>query len=219
MISSQPFLASWSGGKDACLAFHLALAAGHRPVALINMLNETGERSRSHGLSPALLNAQAAALGLPLLTGSATWAGYETEFVARLVEARDLHGATAAVFGDIDLQPHRDWEEMVCARAGLSPLLPLWQRNRRELVEEMVDSGIVARIVSCNATLGPDFLGRAIDRPLIAELEALGIDACGENGEYHTVVLDAPAFNAAIAVRQGARQRHGDYWFLDLSLA
>lgn len=214
-----PFVASWSGGKDSCHALQLALVAGHRPVALLNMLNETGERSRSHGLTPALLQAQATALGLPLLTGSASWGDYEAEFIARMVEARERHGARAAVFGDIDLQPHRDWEEMVCAQASITPLLPLWQRSRRELVEEMVESGIVAHIVSCHATMGPDFLGRAIDRALLAELEALGIDACGENGEYHTAVLDAPAFAAPLAVRHGTRQRHGDYWFLDLSLA
>ncbi|TJZ73001.1 diphthine--ammonia ligase [Chitiniphilus eburneus] len=217
-MTPLPFLCSWSGGKDSCHALHAALAAGHRPVALLNMLNETGERSRSHGLSPALLRAQADALGLPLLTGSATWQGYEAEFVARLIEARDGHGARAAVFGDIDLQAHRDWEEQVCARAGIEALLPLWQRPRRALVEEMITDGIRAVIVSCNAQLGPGFLGRAIDAATLDALEAAGVDACGENGEYHTAVLDAPTFARPLAVRQGEAQCHGGYWFLPLTL-
>ncbi|WP_026263107.1 diphthine--ammonia ligase [Chitiniphilus shinanonensis] len=218
-MTALPFLCSWSGGKDSCHALHAALAAGHRPVALLNMLDETGERSRSHGLPPALLRAQADALGLPLLTGRASWQGYEAEFVARLGEARDHYGARAAVFGDIDLQAHRDWEEQVCQRTGLSALLPLWQHPRRALVEEMIASGLRAVIVSCNAQLGPDFLGRVLDAATLDALEAAGVDACGENGEYHTAVLDTPAFARPLAVRQGRPQCHGDYWFLPLAPA
>ncbi|BCL76988.1 ATP pyrophosphatase [Jeongeupia sp. HS-3] len=214
-----PIVASWSGGKDSCLALHRAIAAGHAPVALITMLDETGARSRSHGIPPAILTLQAAALGVPLITGNAGWSDYEAEFVARLGRARDDFGARAAVFGDIDLQAHRDWEEMVCARTELGALLPLWQQDRRALVEEMIDSGIRAMIVSCNEALGPDFLGRSIDAQTLADLDAAGVDVCGENGEYHTLVLDAPRFAAPLDVVCGEKQLHGSYWFIELAPA
>ncbi|MBM3115744.1 diphthine--ammonia ligase [Jeongeupia naejangsanensis] len=211
-----PIVGSWSGGKDSCLAFHRAVAAGHEPVALITMLDETGERSRSHGIPPILLRQQAAALGVPLITGDASWSDYEAEFILRLARARDEFGAQAAVFGDIDLQAHRDWEEMVCKRTGLAAQLPLWQQDRRALVGEMIACGIRTMIVSCNEALGPDFLGRIIDAQTVADLDAAGVDVCGENGEYHTLVLDAPRFAAPLSVTTGEKQRHGHYWFIEL---
>ncbi|GHD62515.1 diphthine--ammonia ligase [Jeongeupia chitinilytica] len=214
-----PIVGSWSGGKDSCLAFHRAVAAGHEPVALITMLDETGSRSRSHGIPPILLRQQAAALGVPLITGDASWSDYEAEFILRLARARDEFGAQAAVFGDIDLQAHRDWEEMVCKRTGLTAHLPLWQQDRRALVEEMIATGIRTMIVSCNETLGPDFLGRIIDAQTVADLDAAGVDVCGENGEYHTLVLDAPRFAAPLRVTTGEKQLHGHYWFIELEPA
>lgn len=216
LIPGTPFVCSWSGGKDSALAFHRAVRAGLRPVALLTMLQEDGARSRSHGLRPEVLDAQAEALGLPLLRGHATWDGYEASFIDQLRRAKAL-GAEAAVFGDIDLQPHRDWEEKVCGEAGLTPLLPLWLEPRRKLVDEWLAAGFRARLVAVReGRLPREFLGRILNLPLVAEIEALGCDACGEAGEYHTVVEDGPGFRSALHLEPGAIHRSQDVWTLDL---
>ncbi len=217
LIPGTPFVCSWSGGKDSALAFHRAVKAGLRPVGLLTMFKEDGERSRSHGLRPEVLTAQAAALGLPLIEGHATWDGYEATFIEKLEEAKAL-GAEAIVFGDIDLQPHRDWEEKVCETADLTPLLPLWLEPRRKLVDELFREGFKARIVALReGRLPVDFLGRMLDPALVDLIEAHGCDACGEEGEYHSVVVDGPGFATALSLEAGEVTRVLDVWGIDLT--
>lgn len=206
---------SWSGGKDSCYALMKAMEAGYEPVVLVNMMNETGQRSRSHGLPHAILSRQAAAIGIPLITRNASWADYQTLFVDALIEAKESFGAELVVFGDIDLQEHRDWEEMVCAAAGLKAVLPLWQEDRLLLVRQMLAGGIHTIIVSCNEQMGQPFLGKALDLALVEELVAQGIDPCGENGEFHTMVIDTPIFRNRIGYSSGQPIAHANYWFLD----
>ncbi len=143
-MNARPALVSWSGGKDSALAMWRARRQGWEPVALFNMLAAREERSRSHGLAPAVLAAQAQALGLPLVTARADWSDYEAVFIATLRD--EARRAEAVVFGDIDLDAHREWEEKVCHAAGLEAVLPLWQQPRRALVDEMIATGFVARI-------------------------------------------------------------------------
>lgn len=205
---------SWSGGKDSCYAMMLAKAAGQQPVALLNMMNENGKISRSHGLPLDLILQQSAALELPIGAVPASWEDYERCFTAALRQVVEMDGVEAAVFGDIDLQEHRDWEEKVCAAAGIQALLPLWKQPRRRLVEDMLKSGIRTMIVSCNTHLGPGFLGRIMDLQLLEELEAKGVDVAGENGEFHTLVIDCPLFKAPLEVGPYTKVQHGDYHFL-----
>src|SRR3712207_9137366 len=94
---------SWSGGKDSCFATMQALAQGYRPVVLLNVLNEEGKRSRSHGIPSAVLQAQAAAAGRPLHLIAASWQDYEQQFTAALQLPRERHQLAYAVLGDIDL--------------------------------------------------------------------------------------------------------------------
>ncbi|MGC8808310.1 MAG: diphthine--ammonia ligase [Thiomonas sp.] len=193
-------LASFSGGKDAMLAVQRARAQGLEVRWLLAMLEETGARLRSHGVPLALLQAQADALGLELLTAAASWDDYQAVFVAQL-QALAARGAQAAVFGDIDLQPHREWEEQVCAQAGLRALLPLWGEPRRALVDAFLAQGWRARVVCTDSRhLDDAFCGREFDADFVASLPA-GVDACGENGEFHTFVFDGPAFARPVAHR------------------
>ena len=206
-------LCSWSGGKDSCFALMQAIQPGHTLKVLLNVLNEEGRISRSHGIPAAILQAQAAAASLPIHLISSSWDEYEQHFTAALTKLKEEYQLTHAVFGDIDLQPHRDWEEKVCARAGLTAVLPLWQQNRKALVMQMLEAGIETIIVSCNEVMGERFIGRLITPALVDELEAMGIDACGENGEYHTLVLDCPLFSKRINVAVTEKIQHGNYWF------
>lgn len=188
---------SWSGGKDSMLALHRALAAGVSVEVLLAMFDEGGERSRSHAIPPQLMRAQADALGIELVVGRAGWADYEAVFSARLREFA-ARGISHGLFGDIDLQPHRDWEEKVCAAAGLRAELPLWQEPRRALVDELLALGYRARVVCVDARfLDASFCGREFDAAFLADLPE-GVDACGENGEFHTFVFDGPCFARAV---------------------
>lgn len=209
-------LCSWSGGKDSCFALMQAIHIGYKPKVLINVLNEEGKISRSHGIPSPILQAQAAATGLPVHLVSSSWNEYEQHFSNALSVLKEQYQLTYAVFGDIDLQAHRDWEEKVCANAGLTAVLPLWKQDRKQLVLQMLKAGIETMIVSCNEVMGERFLGCIISPALIEELETMGIDACGENGEYHTLVLDCPLFNARINVSVERKLLHDKYWFTEL---
>lgn len=210
------FFASWSGGKDSCFAVMSAIQSGYKPGVLLNMMNEHGLISRSHGIPRHILQQQSESASIPLETRSASWAEYESVFVDALMSLREKYHVQVAVFGDIDLEPHREWEEKVCARAGLVPLLPLWQQPRKSLVMQMIQAGIRAHIVSCNHVMGPQFLGRLVDEKLVDELEAIGVDPCGENGEYHTLVVDCPLFRFPVQVSFGRSLSHDNYWFVEM---
>ena len=212
------FLTSWSGGKDSALAFLRARQSGAMPVGLLNMLAENGERSRSHGLPVAVLRAQAAVLGLPMAFGQATWHDYESVWVQQTrTLAQDL-SASHVVFGDIDLQAHRDWEEQVCAQVGVQAWLPLWQASRMDLLHEMLQLGMRALIVSARADC-VDLLGETLSHAVIRSLIERGADACGEYGEYHTCVLDMPGFAQPLNVRLGDKEISPEgYGFLRVDL-
>ena len=212
-------LCSWSGGKDSCFALMQAITNGYKPAVLLNVLNEAGKISRSHGIPAAILQQQADAAGLPIHLISSSWGNYENNFTTALQLLQQNYAVQYAVFGDIDLQPHRDWEEKVCTTAGLTALLPLWQQDRKTLVQQMITAGIKTIIVSCNETLGKNFLGRLIDNTCVADLEKAGVDVCGENGEFHTLVLDCPLFKQPLQVNCAAKILHEKYWFTQLETA
>jgi diphthine-ammonia ligase len=208
------FMTSWSGGKDSCYAMMKAVASGLKPKVLLNMMNENGQVSRSHGLPLYILKQQAAKMSLPIATIPATWNDYESKFIGALQNLKKEYSLDAAVFGDIDLQPHRDWEEKVCKAAGLKAILPLWQQDRVELVKEMIESGIQTMIVSCNTQMGEYYLGKIMTLELAEELETKGIDPCGENGEFHTMVMNCPLFSDAVTLPEFTTKTYNDYCFI-----
>ncbi|MGX7666825.1 Dph6-related ATP pyrophosphatase [Flavobacterium pedocola] len=205
---------SWSGGKDSCYAMMKAVADGLTPKVALNMMNENGKVSRSHGLPLVILKQQAQKMQLPLEAVPATWGDYEAEFIKTLNYLKAEFNLDAAVFGDIDLQPHRDWEEKVCDASSLRAVLPLWQQDRLTLVHEMIDAGIETMIVSCNTQMGESYLGKILTKELAQELESKGIDACGENGEFHTLVVNCPLFSERIKLPEYTTKTYNDYCFV-----
>ncbi len=192
--------ASFSGGKDSCLALWRARRAGLQVRALINVLEETGARNRSHGVPRSLLRAQADALDCELVTPAASWQDYEAQFTAVLRELRS-QGTEIAIFGDIDLQAHREWEEKVCAVAGLTAYLPLWQEPRELIAQEVLREGFEAYVVCTDSRyLADEFCGRRYDALFLKDLP-VGVDACGENGEFHTFVFNGPMFRQPVPCR------------------
>lgn len=219
--NGNPYFVSWSGGKDACLAAWIASGCGqHRPSALLTMLAEDSSCTRGHNLPVPVVRAQAESIGTKLLARPTTWDGYEATFLGALAELR-AEGVTDGVFGDIDLDPHREWVERVCGSAGVVAHEPLWQERRRTLLAHFLDAGFEAIVVAVRDGCGldADVLGRTLDERLIAEFEAAGIDACGEEGEYHTLVVDGPLFERRIDVVTGEPYAFDGHQLLGLALA
>ncbi len=212
------FIASFSGGKDSVLALYKAMKAGEA-IGLIVMMEEEGERSRSHGMPPELIQAQADSIGLPVYTAAASWSDYEKVFIRLLEKAKD-QGAEVLVTGDLDMPAHGCWHDKVTKAAGLKLGMPLWEMNHREAVEEFINLGFETIIVTVNLSLGmrEDDLGRVLTHEYVKELEARGIDPCGEGGEFHTTVIDGPLFKHAISVRKCNIIKDGEYAFLPLEL-
>jgi diphthine-ammonia ligase len=209
---------SWSGGKDGCLALHRAKAGGMDVCYLANTVDEDGRRSRSHGISSAVIRRQAEALGIPVFQQPTGQDDYEEKFVGMLKYFKS-RGIGGGVFGDIDFTDHREWNERVCASAGMIPYLPLWQEDQRRLVGEFIDAGYVAVVVTVKASiLGKEFLGRRLDRKLLADIAGLGrgITPCGEAGEFHTLVIDGPLFNQRLEITKSEKVTHGEHHFLEI---
>ena len=189
---------SWSGGKDSCLALFRAMSQGYKPKMLFTMFSIVNDVSSAHRLNEDIIKAQVNALALESTIGRAKFEDYEAVFVRNL-EAFKSQDIQYGIFGDIDLDEHRKWEETVCEKAQMTAVLPLWQEDREKLVKEFIDLGFKARIVVVNKTMmSPEFLGRDLSHELLEEIEKTGADVCGENGEYHTVVYDGPLFKTPL---------------------
>jgi uncharacterized protein (TIGR00290 family) len=209
---------SWSGGKDGCLALYRAKAAGMDVRYLANMVTADGQRSCSHGISAAVIERQAEALGIPIAQCRTTGETYESEFI-KLLQDFKRDGIEGGVFGDIDFEPHREWIARVCAGAGVTPHLPLWQEDQAKLLEEFLDAGFTAVVVAVRADLlGKEALGRIVNREFLAYLEGLekGITPCGEAGEFHTLVIDGPLFQKRLEIIETEKVSRGDHHFLEI---
>ena len=209
------FVCSWSGGKDACLAFHRAVTAGGVPRALVCLARESGEATLTHGMPIALVRAQAERLGLPLDVCPGSWHDYGLVWTQALQRQREA-GVEAAVFGDLHITRHRDWERQICRGLGLRPLQPLWRQSSRALARELLATRTRALIACLMAErLDTSFLGQQITPALLKALEAAGVDPFGEHGEYHTLVTDSALFSSPIDAEPTGRYLYDGHWYLD----
>ena len=210
------YAASWSGGKDSCLACWKAMAQGLKVSHLLNFVNRDSARAMSHGLDAGILSLQAQAMQLPIIQPRVTWETYEVGFKAALEELK-LKGVTGLITGDIYLQPHKDWIDRVCGEAGTEAVLPLWGMDTAQLLTDFIDAGFKATVVSVKTEiLGREWLGRPVDSKLAAELHQLNVDPCGEAGEFHTFVYDGPLFRKPIKIISSSSVMRDERWFLDI---
>jgi len=205
---------SWSGGKECALATHRAISQGHQVLYLVNFISEDGERSRSHGIKASVLALQAEAIGIPLIQVPTSWENYEQNFKEVVRELKDK-GIEGGVFGDMDLEEHREWVERVCSETGIKAFLPLWGTEADELVDELLKLGFKAMVIA--TILEEDLLGKVLDKALVSQIAKLGSHPCGERGEYHTFVTAGPIFKRAIKVIQGEKGKRDNAWFLEVS--
>jgi uncharacterized protein (TIGR00290 family) len=208
---------SWSGGKESTFACYRAISMGNEVLFLLNMALADGKRSMSHGIRSELLIAQSEAIGIPLIQRKTTWNNYEKDFKEEILHLKKF-GIKGIVFGDIDIQEHRDWDERICNELKVEPILPLWGQERGLLLENFIKMGFKAVIVTVNAKLlDQNLLNRCVDNQLIKDLSKIqNIDLCGERGEYHTFVFDGPSFKKQIKLIESEKILKEGYWFLDI---
>jgi uncharacterized protein (TIGR00290 family) len=216
----RKILLSWSTGKDSAWALHVLRQQGRYEIAgLVTTINSAFDRVAMHSTRRALLEMQAEAAGLPLITALLPWpcsnADYELA-MKRVCDQAIADGVTAVAFGDLFLTDVRAYRERQLAGTGLEPLFPIWDRPTDELAREMVSSGLRARLVCVDPKqLSPDFVGRDFDQALLNDLPA-GVDACGENGEFHSFVYAGPMFSQEIPVMPGEKVERDGFWFCDV---
>lgn len=228
-----PLVLNWSSGKDAALAYSLLQNSGQYKVTkLLTTLNEEHERIVMHGVREALLDAQAERMALPLvkvkLPTVPTDDAYKEAMQNTLLGLKK-EGIHTTAFGDIFLEDLKQYREEQLAQAGFGAVFPLWKMDTRELVARVEDAGIEAVMICVNEKfLGKEFLGRKIGRDLLRDLPP-NVDPCGENGEFHTFVINAPFFSTAVPAKMGEivykaytpadddkDKWHTGFYFLDL---
>lgn len=216
-------LLSWSGGKDSALALHaLRQDPAVEVVGLLTSVTRDYGRISIHGVRRALLDAQRERLGIPLfevaLVAGCTNDEYEAAFHSALAAIRRAYPQVTHIgFGDLFLEDVRAYRERLLAGTGFAPLFPLWGLDTTALARRFVTQGFLARLVCVDTTLlDGAFAGREFDARLLADLPE-GVDPCGENGEFHTFVSDAPCFSAPVAYTPGeVVLRDGRFMFCDL---
>lgn len=206
----------WSGGKDSSLALYKVLQEGqYVVVGMITTLNKKYRRISMHGVREALLEKQAAAIGIPLIK---MWVPDEPDndtyerVLMSVYEELKNKGITTVIFGDIFLQDLRHYRERLLANIELHAYFPLWGYNTQHLITEFIELGFHT-LTCCISTpnLSKDFLGREVDADFINALPQ-GVDPCGENGEFHTFCYDGPLFNTPVSFD------HGEHTFSPLSV-
>jgi uncharacterized protein (TIGR00290 family) len=184
---------------------------------LLNTISDRYDRVRFHGTPKDFVCTQAIALDLPLLQWSTSDDDYEKSYLEALFELK-RRGVRGMVFGDIFPEAHRDWGVRMCQAAGLEWLHPLYGLDTQDVMEECLSVGFKATIVSgrpdilsaaqMGLSMGPEFLRWAAGQP--------GLDVCGENGEYHTIVTDGPIFHQRIEITESEPMQVNGHWFLDV---
>jgi len=211
---------SWSGGKDSALALHaLLMDPAVEVCGLITTATSGYDRVSMHGVRTALVTAQADAVGLPVhwvhIPPSASNEEYEGamhEGLRVLVSS----GVDSVAFGDLFLQDVREYRERMVAAVGIRPLFPIWGRDTRSLARRFIRDGFRATLVCVDPRqLDVSHCGSAYDDALLDAFPA-NVDPCGENGEFHTFVSDAPMFSAPIAAQRGDVVERSGFVFCDL---
>ena len=207
MSETTRVVMNWSSGKDAALAYHvLAHSGNYRVASLLTTLSAEHDRVFMHGIREKLLDMQAERMGQPLLKvklpASPDDAIYKQAMLQTLTGMKE-QGITVAAYGDIFLEDLKQYREQQLAQVGMAGLFPLWKKNTKDLVRQVEDAGIEAIVVCVNEKyLGKEYLGKKIDTAFLNSLPG-NVDPCGENGEFHTFVYNAPFFSAPIPITIG----------------
>lgn len=217
-------LLSWSSGKDSAWCLHVLRQKRDIEVTgLLTTFNQDADRVAMHAVRRELVRRQAKAAGLPLVEVELPWPcsneEYESAMAESLAIARDDLGVSAVAFGDLFLEDIRRYRDRQLEHWGFEGLYPIWHEPTRKLAMRMIDCGIGAVLTCVDPNQCPaEFAGRSFDRQLLGELPA-SVDPCGENGEFHTFVFDAPAFERPIPIAVGETVERDGFVFADVVLS
>jgi uncharacterized protein (TIGR00290 family) len=211
---------SWSSGKDCAWTLHLLRQRPNIQIAaLLTTFNSAANRVAMHAVRRALVEAQADRTGIALWAVELPWPCSNLEYEDRMravCQRATAEGITAIAFGDLFLQDVRNYRVRQLQGTGLEPLFPVWQIATEQLSREMIAAGVKAKITCVDpAKLAKSFAGQDYDYRLLQTLPP-EIDPCGENGEFHTFVYDAPVFCGPIAVPTGEVLERDGFVFADL---
>ncbi len=198
----------WSGGKESALACHRLMAQGHQ-IAILATFILDGWPSLCHPLS--MMSLQSEALEIPHMTLKVA-EPYREAYRHSILGLIRTEGIQGIATGDIWIEDHRRWMEDVCDGLGIRVIMPLWNQNTRDILDAVVSNGYRPVFTCVKASwFDEDWLGRQLDERRIQALRSLherfGIDLCGENGEYHTMVLDGPIFKRSIRIEEFTVER------------
>jgi uncharacterized protein (TIGR00290 family) len=213
-------LLSWSSGKDSAWALHLLRQrVDVEVVALLTTFNSAADRVAMHAVRRALVKMQAERAGLPLWEVELPWPCSNSDYECRMravVDRARAEEIDAVAFGDLFLEDIRAYRVKQLEGTGLEPLFPVWGIPTNELAQQMIAGGVRAKLTCVDPRkLDASFAGRDYDESLLRELPA-GVDPCGENGEFHTCVYEAPVFSSPLAVRDGEVVHRDGVVFSDL---
>jgi diphthine-ammonia ligase len=196
------FAMSWTGGKDSSLALYEA----SKSVGVIDCLITFApgqEKLLAHSIDFMAL--QAKALGVPHYVFEIE-EPFDLGYENAISSLKKRCGINALVTGDIGVagQDH-SWMENRCALCGVDLIRPLWHRNRVELLNKLLS--LKFKVVF-SFVKGPwftdEWLGSNLSLSSVQHRIELsgrtGVDICGEQGEYHTMVLDGPQFRKRISI-------------------
>jgi uncharacterized protein (TIGR00290 family) len=213
-------LLSWSSGKDSAWCLHLLRQRPDVEVsALFTTFNSNADRVAMHAVRRVLVEAQAERAGLPLWQIELPWPCSNAIYEERLQEV--LRRAveeefTAIAFGDLFLRDIRDYRLKQLEGVALEPLFPVWDIPTDALAREMIAAGVKAKLTCIDpAKLAKEFAGREFDAGLLRDLPP-AIDPCGENGEFHTFVYEAPVFSRPLEVQVGEIVERDGFVFADV---
>ncbi len=136
MGRNEMYIASWSGGKDSCLASYLAIKKGMKVSHLVHF----DRPNNLHGVDPEMIRLQAELTGIPMTQRRVASEDFEREF-KKTIGALAAEGAQGMIFGDIYLEPHKEWVDRVCGELGIEPSEPLWGMKTENIIEDFLNHG------------------------------------------------------------------------------
>ena len=215
-------LLSWSSGKDSAWTLRsLRLDPDVEVVGLLTTFNDAVDRVAMHAVRRSLVDAQAAATGLPLWSVPLPWPCSNeqyAELMSSVIARARTEQITHFAFGDLFLEDVRDYRIRQLEGTGVQPLFPMWSSADRTpaLAREMQAAGLRA-VITCvdPRALDVSFVGREFDAALLAALPP-GVDPCGENGEFHSFCYAGPMFRSPIEVDTGEVVTRDGFHFIDL---
>jgi uncharacterized protein (TIGR00290 family) len=216
-------LVSWSSGKDSAWMVHvLRSTPGIELGGVLTTINADARRVAMHAVRVELLQAQAAALGLPLwpvpIPSPCPNEVYEQAMAAAVARAVG-EGFEQIAFGDLFLEDIRQYRVDRLSGSGLAPLFPLFGADTAALANEMIRCGLRARLTCVDPrVLDRSFAGREFDARLLADLPP-EVDPCGERGEFHSFAYAGPMFAAPIAIESGEVVERDGFVFADVRRA